>query len=138
MAKALDEYLCECKSSDYKVLCLEKDVFIKDLQEEFNDDIIITPSDAPNIINIAFKDIDGDTLQLLLSNKGFIVSTGSACHSGSSEPSYVLQEIGVPKEYLKGEIRISFSPFTKPGELYKLKREIIFHAKYLINKVKGE
>lgn len=146
MAKALDEYYIKTKTKERdesisisnRMITMKND-FISELEKEFGDNIMINSyHGSPNIINVAFKDIDGDTLQLLLSNKGFIVSTGSACHSGSSEPSYVLQEIGVPKEYLKGEIRISLSPDTNRNDLFKLLKEIIFHAKYLMNKTKGE
>ena len=62
-----------------------------------------------NIISVSFKDINGEGLAILLDYDGFCVSQGSACHSGSSEPSKVLKAIGVPEEYIRGTIRISFS-----------------------------
>lgn len=68
-----------------------------------------------NICNISFKGINGESLARLLDYDGFIVSTKSACKSGSSEPSKVLKAIDTPDDYLFGAIRISFSEETDTG-----------------------
>ena len=60
-----------------------------------------------NNISISFKDVDAESLLVLLDSKGIYVSSGSACNSGSSELSYVLKAINVPDEYIGGSIRIS-------------------------------
>lgn len=63
----------------------------------------------PHIINVSFAGIESEALQLLLDSKGIMVSSGSACHSGSLEPSYVLKAIGTEEKYLNSAIRISLS-----------------------------
>lgn len=63
----------------------------------------------PHILNVSFAGIESEALQLLLDSKGIMVSSGSACHSGSLEPSYVLKAIGIEEKYLNSAIRISLS-----------------------------
>ena len=63
----------------------------------------------PHYLNVSFKGILGETLALALGRRGICVSTGSACNTGSLEPSYVLKVIGVPEEYIDGTIRITLS-----------------------------
>ncbi len=62
----------------------------------------------PGNVNISFKDVDGGELLLKLDEKGICASTGSACNSGSAEPSHVLTAMGVKPEYLDGSLRITF------------------------------
>ena len=69
-----------------------------------NDEIF---SRLPNNINVSFEQIEGTALVLLLSNMGFMVSSGSACSSGSYQPSHVLTAMGVSPELAKGTIRIT-------------------------------
>lgn len=63
----------------------------------------------PNNINVSFKDLDGESLLLLLDSFGICVSAGSACNSSSFLPSPVLQAIGVPEEYIHGSLRVTLS-----------------------------
>ena len=58
--------------------------------------------------NFSFKDLEGDALLLKLDEKGICVSTGSACSSGSLEPSHVLVSIGLSKELAQGSLRVTF------------------------------
>ena len=67
----------------------------------------------PHILNIGFitpdlKGLDGEMLLLNLDIDGICVSNGSACTSGATEPSHVLQGIGIPDEIANSSIRISF------------------------------
>lgn len=62
----------------------------------------------PGLLSISFPNVDGENLKLYLDTKGICVSNGSACHSGSIEPSHVLKAIGTPDKYINGTIRISF------------------------------
>lgn len=61
----------------------------------------------PNNINISFKGIDAQDLITLLNMENIYVSSGSACNSGSTEPSYVLKAVNVPDDYIMGTIRIT-------------------------------
>lgn len=63
----------------------------------------------PHYLNVSFKGIEGESLLLALDRRGICVSSGSACNSGSLEPSHVLSSIGVPGDYINGTIRISLS-----------------------------
>ena len=58
--------------------------------------------------NMSFKGIHGGDLLLKLDEQGICVSTGSACSSGSTEPSHVLTSIGLGAEYLQGSLRVTF------------------------------
>lgn len=70
-----------------------------------------------NIVNLRFDGVDGETLLLLLSGKGVMVSAGSACHAHSSAPSHVLTAIGLTGAQARQSIRISISRYTTKQEL---------------------
>ncbi len=61
----------------------------------------------PNNVNISFRFIEGESMLLLLDNVGVAASTGSACTSGSLEPSHVLMAIGLPHEIAHGSLRLT-------------------------------
>ena len=88
-----------------------------------------TTNRVPNTTNIGFQYIEGELILLHLSDLGICASSGSACTSGSLEPSHVLKSMGVPFESLHGSIRFSLSRFTTEEEIdYTLKvlPEVIF------------
>ncbi len=66
----------------------------------------------PNTLNVSFEFIEGESLILNLDLKGIAASTGSACTSGSLEPSHVLMAMGVPPEIAQGSIRFSLGRDT--------------------------
>jgi len=70
-----------------------------------------------NISNISFDAIDGESLLIALDLKGVAVSTGSACASGSLEPSHVLQALGLSRDEVRGSLRFSLSAFTTRDEI---------------------
>ena len=61
-------------------------------------------------VNISFEGIEGEGMLLLLDAKGICASSGSACTSGSLDPSHVLLAIGLPHEVAHGSLRLSFGP----------------------------
>ena len=66
----------------------------------------------PNNVNVCFKYVEGETLLLLLNEKHIYASAGSACASGSLEPSHVLRAIGVAHEDAYGSLRLTIGPET--------------------------
>lgn len=76
----------------------------------------------PNTTNISFKNVEGEAILLLLDRLGIAASSGSACTSGSLEPSHVLRAMGVPFNYAHGSIRLSLSRYTTEDDVnYVLK-----------------
>lgn len=78
----------------------------------------------PNTTNIAFKYVEGEAILLLLDQLGVCASSGSACTSGSLEPSHVLRAMGVPFTYAHGSIRFSLSRFNTEAEVEHVVREL--------------
>lgn len=72
---------------------------------------------VPNTTNIGFEYVEGELILLHLSDLGICASSGSACTSGSLEPSHVLRAMGVPFTALHGSIRFSLSRFTTEKEV---------------------
>lgn len=76
----------------------------------------------PNTSNISFKNVEGEAILLMLDRLGIAASSGSACTSGSLEPSHVLRAMGVPFNYAHGSIRLSLSRYTTDSDIdYVLK-----------------
>lgn len=72
---------------------------------------------VPNTSNIGFEYVEGELILLHLSDIGVCASSGSACTSGSLEPSHVLRAMGIPFTALHGSIRFSLSRFTTEKEI---------------------
>ena len=70
---------------------------------------------APNILNISFADVEGESLIMAL--KDLALSSGSACTSASLEPSYVLRALGVSEELAHSSLRFSLGRFTTEEEI---------------------
>ena len=71
----------------------------------------------PNNCHLSFAGIDSEALLLRMDLEGIAVSGGSACTSGSVEPSHVLQAIGLSDEYRKGSIRLTLGRETTEQEM---------------------
>ncbi len=71
----------------------------------------------PGTCNISFKRIEGEAILLHLNEHGICASSGSACTSGSLEPSHVLRAMGVPFDFAHGSIRFSLSRFNTESDV---------------------
>ena len=71
----------------------------------------------PGNVNVCFEGIEGESLLLLLDQKGIAASSGSACTSGSLDPSHVLLALGRPHEVAHGSLRLSLSEYNLPEEI---------------------
>lgn len=74
----------------------------------------------PNTTSIAFEAVEGEAILLMLDQFGICASSGSACTSGSLEPSHVLRAMGVPFNYAHGSIRFSLSRYSTEEEVKKV------------------
>jgi len=79
-----------------------------------------TENRLPNTTNISFMYIDGEAILLRLNEFGVCASSGSACTSGSLEPSHVLRAMGVPATAIHGSIRFSLSRYNTEDEVRKV------------------
>ena len=71
----------------------------------------------PNTLNAGFKYIDGEALLMMMDAANIAVSAGSACKSGSMEPSHVLMAMNVPLSAIHGSVRFCVSRYTEPEEV---------------------
>ena len=76
-----------------------------------------TQKRLPNNFNMSFEGIEGEALLLLLDDKGIAASSGSACTSGSLDPSHVLLSIGLIHEIAHGSLRLTLSKYTTQEEV---------------------
>jgi len=87
----------------------------------------------PGNVSFCFEGIEGESMLLLLDAKGIRASSGSACTSGSLDPSHVLLAIGRPHEVAHGSLRLSLSEYTTEEEIDYLIQEIPQTVSYLRN-----
>lgn len=79
----------------------------------------------PGNVNISFQYIEGEALLLLLAMAGIAASSGSACTSGSLDPSHVLLAIGLPHEIAHGSLRLSFSHHNTMDEVNAIADKLV-------------
>lgn len=76
----------------------------------------------PNTVNIAFEYVEGESILLMLNKEGVAASSGSACTSGSLEPSHVMLAMGIPYTAAHGTVRFSLSRFNTLDEIERVVR----------------
>ncbi len=74
----------------------------------------------PNTLNIAFEYIEGEAILMLLNKAGIAASSGSACTSGSLEPSHVMRAMGIPYTAAHGTVRFSLSRYNTMAEMNRV------------------
>ena len=82
-------------------------------------------------MNFCFEGIEGESLLLLLDDKGICASSGSACTSGSLDPSHVLLAIGRPHEVAHGSLRLSIGEETTEEEIDYMIQAVTEVVEYL-------
>ncbi|MGN1235136.1 MAG: cysteine desulfurase NifS, partial [Christensenellaceae bacterium] len=132
MAAALDEAIAHLSENAARLL---------PLREKLIDGLLAIPHTAlngdrvrrlPANVNVCFEGIEGESLLLLLSEKGIYASSGSACTSGSLDPSHVLLAIGRPHEVAHGSLRLSLSEDVTPDEIDQIisrTREVVTYLR---------
>lgn len=93
---------------------LERELLKKIPQSRVNGDI---ENRLPNTTNISFEYVEGEAILLLMNELGICASSGSACTSGSLQPSHVLRAMGVPFTMAHGSIRFSLSVYNTEEEV---------------------
>ena len=88
---------------------------------------------VPGTVNMCFEGIEGEALLLLLDRKGVCASSGSACTSGSLDPSHVLLSLGIPHEIAHGSLRLSLSEYTTAEEVEHIIKVVPQVVEYLRN-----
>ena len=88
---------------------------------------------VPGTVNMCFEGIEGESLLLMLDAKGICASSGSACTSGSLDPSHVLLAIGRPHEVAHGSLRLSLSEWNTDEEIDHILAEVPWVVEYLRN-----
>ena len=133
MGKACELHNYNAETDNY--LLFLKANLIAFIQNNIPDVMINSPLETTvsNILNVSFKGVEGESLMLMLDRAGICVSSGSACNSGSLEPSHVLKDMGVPDDYIYGTIRFSFSKFNTLEEIIETEKVL----KETVEKLRG-
>ena len=100
---------------------------VKALRDRLESEIVKLCSDTqingdcdnrlPNTTNISFEFVEGESILMMLSDKGIAASSGSACTSGSLEPSHVLRAMGIPFTFVHGSLRLSLSRYNNDEDV---------------------
>ncbi|MEE9554875.1 MAG: cysteine desulfurase family protein [candidate division Zixibacteria bacterium] len=109
LAKAMEIAYRDLEEETRKMLSMTTRFY--ELAKEKIPDIYLNGSfekRVPNTINLSFRAVEGESIVLSLDLKGIMVSSGSACTSGATEPSHVLKAMNVPLELGQSSIRFSF------------------------------
>jgi cysteine desulfurase len=129
MRKALELAIAGAEDRQRHLRTL-RDTFVAELTSQLPE-IVIAATDSPtgrvlpNTVNIAFVGLDRQELLLALDMAGVCCSTGSACASGSSEPSPVLVAMGLPEAVIRGALRFSFGITNTAAEASEAARRIL-------------
>ncbi|MDQ1284033.1 MAG: cysteine desulfurase [Patescibacteria group bacterium] len=107
------------QKSKIKIVVSLRDYLIKKILKEIPD-VKLNGSKvkrSPNNANFSFKNVEGESLLLMLDAEGIAASTGSACSSGSLRPSHVLLSLGMKPEKTHGSLRVTIGKYTTRKEI---------------------
>jgi cysteine desulfurase len=116
MARALEIAVSQMEAHNRHLLAL-RDRLIKSIMEKIPHTRLNghPQQRLPNNVNFSFEFIEGESILLMLDHYGFECSSGSACTSGSLDPSHVLLAIGLPHEIAHGSLRVSLGHVEHSG-----------------------
>lgn len=131
MAAALKDAVDKLEENTYKITAM-RDRLIEGLQgierSRINGNL---QNHLPGTLNMCFEGIEGESLLLLLNMRGICASSGSACTSGSLDPSHVLLAIGVPVEIAHSSLRLSLSEYNTMEEIEHIIKSVPEVVAYL-------
>ena len=131
MAVALDDACAHMSENAAKVTAM-RDKLIEGLSKIPHSALNGDPVNRlPGNVSFCFEGVEGESLLLLLDQKGISASSGSACTSGSLDPSHVLLAIGRPHEVAHGSLRLSISEENTMEQMDFMLKEIPFVVDYL-------
>ena len=131
MAVALDDACAHMSENAAKVTAM-RDKLIEGLSKIPHSALNGDPVNRlPGNVSFCFEGVEGESLLLLLDQKGISASSGSACTSGSLDPSHVLLAIGRPHEVAHGSLRLSISEENTMEQMDYMLKEISFVVDYL-------
>ncbi|MDE7329626.1 MAG: cysteine desulfurase NifS [Clostridia bacterium] len=133
MAAALEDACANMEKNTLKIKKLRDrliDGLLKIPHSKLNGD---RENRLPANVNICFEGIEGESLLLLLDAKGICASSGSACTSGSLDPSHVLLALGLPHEVAHGSLRLSLSAENTEDDVKIILNEVPKVVEYLRN-----
>ena len=108
-----------------------RDYFKQEIKANCSDFVFNeSEQNSPYILSVSFKGIRGEVLLHILDKCGVVVGIGSAC-SSKKQSNRVLEQMGVKKDYVLGNIRLSFSSFNKPEEIAKATKIFVEQYKLL-------
>jgi cysteine desulfurase len=93
---------------------------------------------VPNTSNVTFHGLSGEAFVIALDMLGMAVSTGSACSSGSTEPSHVLRAMGLTREEARSTVRFSFGRYNTTEDVRKLANAVVATARRMRKQVLPE
>lgn len=133
MAAALKDILSHREENEVKVSAM-RDRLIEGLSQIPHSKLNGHPTKRlPGNVNFCFEGVEGESLLLLLDMKGIEASSGSACTSGSLDPSHVLLAIGLPHEIAHGSLRLTLSEYNTMEEVEYVVKELPGVIEYLRN-----
>lgn len=124
MAAALKD-VCENREKNAAYVCAMRDALVEAFSQiprsRHNGN---TKERLPGIVNFCFEGIEGEALLLLLDMAGICASSGSACTSGSLDPSHVLLALGLPHAVAHGSLRVSLSEYNTMEEVETIQEKL--------------
>ena len=136
LALAVDEAVATQENKSAYCKTLKKAFYDELMEDNFANEYvyIVSPANSVNsTINICFKDVESEVLQMLMNQDRFSVATGPACSNSLMEASKTLQYMKVPEDYIRGEIRLTFDESNDRIDLVLAAQKLKQHYLELIS-----